>query len=340
MKNSNAKNVLIILLILIFPITSVNADIMSAFRRRARNTATANTGDIGTVQVRSYLNVRTSPWGTIIGRLYNNDKVKILGRKGKWYKIYYEGKVAYAYSKYIKRGFFSSGKSSSFSSSNSTGKVQIGYVRVRTRLNVRTMPWGRIIGGLTNGTKITIIGKTGQWYKIRYKGQVAYVHSSYVSTSKPGPGSSKPGSSSQGSSTPNIDSNAPLLERIQQSALSRVNKPFKYHPLTKGGRLGCAQVVTTILKDAGALNRISLGVLESKRLLKARGWREVKAPPFRKGDVVCWRTYIKTRDSHIGVVVKSGGKFMVVDNSSSRRRPVLRSIYTHGSPTTVLRAPV
>lgn len=57
---------------------------------------------------------------------------------------------------------------------------EMGYVNVNTRLNVRTAPWGKIIGKLYDGAKLKIIGREGDWLKIHYNGGVAYVHSHYV----------------------------------------------------------------------------------------------------------------------------------------------------------------
>jgi hypothetical protein len=61
-----------------------------------------------------------------------------------------------------------------------SSQEQIGYVNVNTRLNVRTKPWGTIIGKLYDGDKLRIIGREGDWLKIHYNGGVAYVHSHYV----------------------------------------------------------------------------------------------------------------------------------------------------------------
>jgi hypothetical protein len=57
---------------------------------------------------------------------------------------------------------------------------EIGYVNVNTRLNVRTGPWGTIIGKFYDGEKLKIVGREGDWLKIRYNGGIAYVHSHYV----------------------------------------------------------------------------------------------------------------------------------------------------------------
>ena len=39
------------------------------------------------VNVSSYLNVRSKPNGTIVGKLYNGDKVEVVSISGKWAKL-------------------------------------------------------------------------------------------------------------------------------------------------------------------------------------------------------------------------------------------------------------
>lgn len=65
---------------------------------------------------------------------------------------------------------------------NDKPKTIEGTVKVGTSLNVRTGPWGTIIGSLRNNNKVKILSKSGDWYKIDYKGKTAYVHANYVST--------------------------------------------------------------------------------------------------------------------------------------------------------------
>ncbi|MBU1107810.1 MAG: M23 family metallopeptidase [Candidatus Riflebacteria bacterium] len=57
-----------------------------------------------------------------------------------------------------------------------------GTVKVGSSLNIRTSPWGKIIGSLSNNDKVTITGKSGDWYKISYNGKTAYIHANYVET--------------------------------------------------------------------------------------------------------------------------------------------------------------
>ncbi len=73
--------------------------------------------EIGTVKVNTYLNVRASPNGKIIGRLYNGNKVTIIGRSGNWLKISYNGSTAYVFSQYVN----TSGSTTSTTTSSNTG---------------------------------------------------------------------------------------------------------------------------------------------------------------------------------------------------------------------------
>ncbi len=77
----------------------------------------------------------------------------------------------------------SSSSSSSASATTASTKLKegtVGYVNVNTRLNVRTGPWGKIIGKLYDGDKLRIVAREGDWLKIHYNGGYAYVHSNYV----------------------------------------------------------------------------------------------------------------------------------------------------------------
>lgn len=225
-----------------------------------------------------------------------------------------------------------------------------GTVEVNTSLNVRSSPWGSVIGGLTNGMKVKIIGKEDPWYKISYQGKTAYVHQNYVSTAKQPAGqvpvvypadyagaivdgtrASGPGSSS--SSSPGTSAAPPtgdLQTRVVNAARALVGmRNFPYDPLTNGGRLGCAQVVSTALKNAGVMSKIVLNVHGVMNDLLAKGWKYAQVPPYRAGDIVTWKTYDATGDgvmdddSHIGIAVESGNNVQVMNNSSSQRMPRL-----------------
>ncbi|MGM0600159.1 MAG: SH3 domain-containing protein [Candidatus Rifleibacteriota bacterium] len=206
-----------------------------------------------------------------------------------------------------------------------------GYVRVNTSLNVRTGPWGTIIGSLYNNDKVRIIGREGNWYKIEHNGGVAYVHSWYVSQQK-GAGTESSPSNTGGAPFVNVPAKGSVQQKVVSAAQDLVNRydsyqAFPYDSLTKGGRLGCAQVVTTALEAAGVNTGIQLGVLNAIDRLRGLGWQEVSVPPYQSGDVITWRTYDRSgngrndNDTHIGIIMNSGNNVQAMSNSSSRRMP-------------------
>lgn len=123
----------------------------------------------GTVTPDIGLNIRSGP-GTnysIVGALSKGAKVEVVGQKGDWYQI---GTDRWVHSDYIKKG--GTGTSSGFKKFTVTVTPDIG-------LNVRSGPGTqyKIVKAVTKGTKLTVIGKSGAWYKV---GNNQYVYSKYV----------------------------------------------------------------------------------------------------------------------------------------------------------------
>ncbi|RCK77813.1 MAG: hypothetical protein OZSIB_2582 [Candidatus Ozemobacter sibiricus] len=142
--------------------------------------------------------------------------------------------------------------------------------------------------------------------------------------------------------------NGSLAQRVVNAAQDLVNRyrtsgSFPYDPLTEGGLLGCAQVATTALKNAGVPVSIELAVLRVIPQLRAAGWKEVVVPPYKAGDVVTWSTYDTSGDgrndpdTHIGIVMQSGNSVQAMSNDSIARRPSIHSV-TAFPVTRVLRA--
>ncbi|EKS4343706.1 SH3 domain-containing protein [Clostridium botulinum] len=134
----------------------------------------------------SLLNVRSSAnlSSSIIGSLKNGSSVSILGKTGSWYKIKYGSKVAYVSSNYIS----SSNNSNSNSDNNSstpTGKGTVKLSSTSSSLNLRDNPSlsSKILGGLSHGSSVDILGKTGSWYKIKYGSKIGYVSGQFITTS-------------------------------------------------------------------------------------------------------------------------------------------------------------
>jgi uncharacterized protein YgiM (DUF1202 family) len=56
-------------------------------------------------------------------------------------------------------------------------KITASVLRVRSSPKIGK---GNIVGRLTKGTVVEAIGHSGDWVEIQYKGQTAFVHSSFV----------------------------------------------------------------------------------------------------------------------------------------------------------------
>lgn len=86
--------------------------------------------------------------------------------------------------------------------SSSSSEEMTGTVVVNPSLNIRNGPWGRIIGSLRDGDKVTIVGTSGDWYKIKVGSKFGYVHANYVSTPKKAAGRTPVDGGSSSVSTP------------------------------------------------------------------------------------------------------------------------------------------
>lgn len=56
-----------------------------------------------------------------------------------------------------------------------------GTVEVSSSLRLREYPWGPVMGLFGGGTKVTVIGAEGDFYKVQVNGQTGYMHKNYVS---------------------------------------------------------------------------------------------------------------------------------------------------------------
>lgn len=347
--------------------------------------------ETGTVEVSTTLNIRSSPWGDIIGSFSNGDKLTIVGQVGDWYKIKHNGKTAYVHSAYVKRqnegdkpfarkGWVNAsiglnvrrvphgdvvGKLSDQRAIEIIG-VAGGYYKIKWgdnneafvdrryvdtdmpaapsdgikpanftgyvtahRLNVRMSPWGGIKGTISKGTSVKVTGKVDDWYRISFNGRVRYVHQNYISQTST---RARPAPQTASSALSGTEQ-----QRIVRAAKALVGSTRFRGPEVKQGRLACAQVVSTALKNAGVLNRVHLGVLNTLSDLRSKGWREVSAPPYSEGDVITWKTYDRNGngrhdpDTHIGIIVKQGNTFKAMHNSSRLRTPRLTAP-NFGSP--------
>lgn len=145
----------------------------------------------GVVSNCTYLNVRSGADKTYSskGALSKGNKVYIIGSESNWYKIIYNGGEGYVSKTYVtisnNNANSSNGNSSNNSNNgNSNSNISIkktGTVTV-TALNIRQQPTtnSASLGLLYKNNKVEIVDDTGEWYKILYKNNYAFVSKNYV----------------------------------------------------------------------------------------------------------------------------------------------------------------
>lgn len=138
----------------------------------AETATTTQTGKI--VNCQSFVNVRSGP-GTgyvKIGTAPKGATYTVTGQAGSYYRINYNGRTGYVYSRYLS-------VSTAQPTDSQVGKI----VNCRSFVNVRSGPSvGYIkIGTAPKGATYTVTGKVGSYYKIDYNGRTGYVYASYLS---------------------------------------------------------------------------------------------------------------------------------------------------------------
>lgn len=167
----------------------VSADYIKVGNILSSNTVketSSKTGYVKLSSTSSYLNLRNSPNGSVLGSLSNGTKLNIVGISGSWYKVSANGKTGYVSSSYVSESQASSNSVSSISavstSTSNSGKTGIVNLKDSSSiLNLRNSPWtGRVLASLSNGSKVTILSSSGRWYKVSTPAGVGYVHSDYI----------------------------------------------------------------------------------------------------------------------------------------------------------------
>ena len=175
------------------------------------------------VNVHSVLRVRSeaSLNSEVVGYLTNGCSVNILGENGDWYNINYNGKSVYVSKEYVQVSGGASNSSESSSQETRSGKSG-QVVNVHSSLNVRSgaSTSSSVIGSLSNGSKVTIVGESGSWYKINYGNTTGYVSKEYVSL-----GSSVPNT---GNNSGNSNSNATssTYETVYNAMTQHLGSPY------------------------------------------------------------------------------------------------------------------
>ena len=143
------------------------------------SSADASLGE-GTV-TGNLVNIRSGPStsSSVLGSRNRGDTLSVTGVSNNWYKVSLNGSTGYIRSDYLSLGSGSgSGSSSGGSSGSARGTGTIRGICVRMRSGPSTTY--SILGTYDTGTKMTVNGEEGDWYKVSCNGTDGYVYKTYL----------------------------------------------------------------------------------------------------------------------------------------------------------------
>ncbi len=123
------------------------------------------TGTIRGTDVRFRAGASTS--SKVLGSFHTGASMAVTGVNGPWYRVNYNGTVGYVHSDYMTMTEQTAAR---------TGTIQGTGVRFRAAASTSS----KILGTFSPGERVTVLGSSGEWHRIRYSGTEGYVHSKYV----------------------------------------------------------------------------------------------------------------------------------------------------------------
>lgn len=161
-------------------------------------------GTSTTLYASDVVNIRLEPStdsdANIIGSLAKGDQVTVVGETSQWFKVNVNGNIGY-----INKAFLVNTQPQSETTQQTDGEVSdstkvdaelnsyvdygTGYqYYATTGTNLRDQPGtqSNIIGGLSAGQQVSVIGETDNWFVVMVNGSKAYVSKSYISSTNPG----------------------------------------------------------------------------------------------------------------------------------------------------------
>lgn len=111
--------------------------------------------------------------------------------------------------------------------------------------------------------------------------------------------------------------------------------PFPYAPDASGGRLGCADVVSTALKVAGLIDHIVLSVDQlAQEMMQQHGWSELEhSKDIPDGALIIFEATPDTNGhKHIGIAAHQDGVQTCINNKSSLAKVVEEPLASMNRP--------
>lgn len=267
---------------------------------------TAATCNVNQLNVRSSASLSSS----VMGQINKGTAVTILETSGEWYKVTttVNGKsvTGYVYKSYITTSGSNAG------SSDASIKEVNETVWATTAVNIRSgsSTSTSVLGGLGKNSSITRTGICNNgWSRVSYNGKAAYIHSDYLTTTKPNNGSNTSGVTGQ---------------QIADFALKYLGYPYVYggNSLTNG--VDCSGFVQQVYLNFGIkLSRVA----DSQ---KSDGTR-INASNAQPGDLFFYGS--SSYADHVGIYIGNGQ----IIHASSSKTGIIKSSAYYKTPVAVVR---
>ncbi len=248
--------------------------------------------EFNTVKVNAdILNARKSDStkSQIVAKMKKGSLLYTIGETDKWFKVKTGSKEAWVSKNYV----------------DILEKSVPVKVTART-LNVRKKPdkSGKLITKLPEGTKVKIIEKSGDWYKITYKKESGYVFGKYVRFLNPKNATAK---------TPrkNIDTVVEFAKtKLGSEYVWGANGPNKFD---------CSGYVKFVFEK-------TIGVkLPRTSLLQSKVDSKLDYYDLEIGDLVFFDTAKKGRVNHVGIYI-GDGKFIHASSARSKKKVTISNL--------------
>lgn len=214
--------------------------------------------------------ITTSPCGSVVvvgGKVDDN-----------WYKVVYRGATGYMASEFLD---FSENMSGNFG----TGTIYGNYVRIREGASLDS----KILTTLNNGTRLTVLGVYGGWYKVQGAGVDGYVHSDYFALN-----GGVPDNFSGTASSPSDGEASATGQMIVDTAMKYMGTPYVWGGTSENG-FDCSGLVYYVYKECGySINRTAASIYENGTY--------VEKSELEAGDAVCFSTS-SSSIGHVGIYI-------------------------------------
>lgn len=216
----------------------------------------------------------TSPSGgvVVVGDKYNAD----------WYKVVYLGVTGYMPSEFL---CFSENMEGNFGK----GAISGSDVRLRSSASLDAP----VLTTLDKGTRLSVIGVYGAWYKVQYSDGIGYVHSDYFALNGGAP-----------EDTEAVDAG----QLIVDTAMKYLDTPYVWAGTSPNG-FDCSGLVYYVYKECGySINRTAASIYENGEYVE----KENLLP----GDAICFSSSSNSI-GHVGIYI-GDGQFIHASSSSGR----------------------